>query len=46
MLDDKEIEKRKNKIKKELKKKVYITSVLKKQGLKNIKKILINHVHS
>ena len=46
MLDDKEVERKKNKIKKELKKKVYITSILKKEGLKNIKKILINHVYN
>ena len=45
MLDEDKINKKINTFKKELKKNIYIVSVLKNKGIKNIKKILINHVH-
>ena len=45
MLDDEKINKKINTFKKELKKNIYIISALKNKGLKNIKKILVNHVH-
>jgi len=45
MLNSEEIEEKKKFFKKKLKKTVYIISVIQKKGLKNIKKILVNHVH-
>jgi len=45
MIDKDEINKKINILKKKLKKKIYTISALKNIGLKNIKKILINHVY-
>ena len=43
--EETKINEKKNIFKKKLNKKIYVISALKKKGLINIKKILINHVH-
>ena len=45
MLEEAIISEKINIFQKELNKKIYVISALKKKGLENIKKILINHVH-
>tara|TARA_B100000686_G_scaffold351572_1_gene450737 strand:+ start:640 stop:1623 length:984 start_codon:yes stop_codon:yes gene_type:complete len=45
MINDNEIDEKINFFKKKIKKKIYTISALKRRGLENIKKLLINYVH-
>ena len=45
IVEENKIDEKVNLFKKKLNKKIYVISALKKKGLTNIKKVLINHVH-